>query len=357
MPVPHSAPSAQKPVPVLNLGVLAHVDAGKTSLTERLLYLAGVVPELGSVDRGTTTTDSLDLERRRGITIRTAVASFTLQTPAGPRLVDLVDTPGHPDFVAEVERALAVLDGVVLVVSAVEGVQARTRVLMRVVRRLRLPCLLFVNKIDRAGADPGRVTAEIAAELTPAIVSLVDVSGAGSRSATVTPRRPPAVAESLAEHDDTLLEAWAAGRADAELVAEQLAARTAGGPMTSACSSRPSAHDRKASSLRHGTSNTTDPSSSREMTLAAPRSCSTARARPASTRTCAVGGLPAPPSPSSFGSSGKTVATSKSAGRSKAPAAPGSTSPSMRSTRKVRIAAAPWSWPTRYQNPSRERRA
>ena len=94
MPVPHSAPSAQKPVPVLNLGVLAHVDAGKTSLTERLLYHAGVVPELGSVDRGTTTTDSLDLERRRGITIRTAVASFTLPTPAGPRLVDLVDDAG-----------------------------------------------------------------------------------------------------------------------------------------------------------------------------------------------------------------------------------------------------------------------
>ena len=218
-----------QPVPVLNLGVLAHVDAGKTSLTERLLYRAGVVPELGSVDRGTTTTDSLDLERRRGITIRTAVASFTLPTPAGPRLVDLVDTPGHPDFVAEVERALAVLDGVVLVVSAVEGVQARTRVLMRVVRRLRLPCLLFVNKIDRSGADPARVIAEIAADLTPAIVPLVDATGAGSRSATVAARPTAAVAEALAEHDDAVLEAWAAGRTDARLVAERLAARTADG--------------------------------------------------------------------------------------------------------------------------------
>jgi ribosomal protection tetracycline resistance protein len=209
--------------------VLAHVDAGKTSLTERLLYRAGVVRELGSVDRGTTTTDSLDLERRRGITIRTAVASFTLPTPTGPRLVDLVDTPGHPDFVAEVERALAVLDGVVLVVSAVEGVQARTRVLMRAVRRLRLPCLLFVNKIDRAGADPARVIAEIAAELTPAIVPLVDVTGAGTRSATVATRQPTAVAEALAEHDDAVLEAWAAGRIDAGSVAARLVARTADG--------------------------------------------------------------------------------------------------------------------------------
>ncbi|MGI5130660.1 GTP-binding protein [Pseudonocardia sp. CA-107938] len=215
--------------PVLNLGVLAHVDAGKTSLTERLLFRAGVIAELGSVDRGTTATDSLDLERRRGITIRTAVAAFTLTTPTGPRLVELVDTPGHPDFVAEVERALAVLDGVVLVVSAVEGVQARTRVLMRAVRRLRLPCLLFVNKVDRAGADPDRVVAEIAAELTPAIVPVVDVVHAGDRAATVRARCPSAVAETLAEHDDIVLDAWAAGRADARLVAERLAARTADG--------------------------------------------------------------------------------------------------------------------------------
>jgi len=214
MPVPHSAPSAQKPVPVLNLGVLAHVDAGKTSLTERLLYHAGVVPELGSVDRGTTTTDSLDLERRRGITIRTAVASFTLPTPAGPRLVDLVDTPGHPDFVAEVERALAVLDGVVLVVSAVEGVQARTRVLMRVVRRLRLPCLLFVNKIDRAGADPGRVTAEIAAELTPAIVSQAGklVLILGSPGGDTIPNTVAQVFRNLVDYGMTIDEAVTTGR-------------------------------------------------------------------------------------------------------------------------------------------------
>src|SRR6185312_17176869 len=97
------------------------------------------------VDAGTTATDSLALERRRGITIRSAVASFA----AHGTLVNLIDTPGHPDFIAEVDRVLGVLDGAVLVVSAVEGVQPQTRVLMRALRRLRVPTLLFVNKIDR----------------------------------------------------------------------------------------------------------------------------------------------------------------------------------------------------------------
>src|SRR5690242_4760942 len=149
----------------LNLGILAHVDAGKTTLTERLLYNAGAIDHVGSVDSGTTQTDFLELERERGITIRSAVASFVLADLA----VNLVDTPGHPDFIAEVERVLGVLDGAVLVVSAVEGVQAQTRVLMRTLRRLRIPTLIFVNKIDRAGADPDRVVRDLNAKLAPAI--------------------------------------------------------------------------------------------------------------------------------------------------------------------------------------------
>src|SRR5438270_9885854 len=132
----------------LNLGILAHVDAGKTTLTERLLYAAGVIDEIGSVDKGTTQTDSLALEQQRGITIKSAVVSFEIDDVT----VNLIDTPGHPDFIAEVERVLSVLDGAVLVVSAVEGVQAQTRVLMRALRRLRVPTLIFVNKIDRLGA-------------------------------------------------------------------------------------------------------------------------------------------------------------------------------------------------------------
>src|SRR5436309_13111129 len=168
----------------LNLGILAHVDAGKTSLTERLLHSVGVIDEIGSVDDGSTQTDSLALERQRGITIKSAVVSFAI----GDITVNLIDTPGHPDFIAEVERALSVLDGAVLVVSAVEGVQAQTRVLMRTLRRLRIPTLIFVNKTDRRGADPDRVLRDISAKLTPA----------------VAPLEPGPLTELLAEHNDEL---------------------------------------------------------------------------------------------------------------------------------------------------------
>ena len=177
----------------LNLGILAHVDAGKTTLTERLLYAAGVIGEVGSVDDGTTQTDSLALERQRGITIKSAVASFVI----GDVTVNLIDTPGHPDFIAEVERALSVLDGAVLVISAVEGVQPQTRILMRALQRLRVPALLFVNKIDRRGAGYGRVLGEISQRLTPAVIAMGSAHGLGTRPAGFTPfpgttaRSPP----------------------------------------------------------------------------------------------------------------------------------------------------------------------
>ena len=164
----------------LNLGILAHVDAGKTTLTERLLYAAGVIDEVGSVDKGTTRTDSLALEQQRGITIKSAVVSF----PVDGVTVNLIDTPGHPDFIAEVERVLSVLDGCVLVISAVEGVQPQTRVLMRALQRLDVPTLLFVNKIDRAGADPERVLDEIEQRLTPDVVPMGSADGLGTRTAS-----------------------------------------------------------------------------------------------------------------------------------------------------------------------------
>ncbi len=195
---------------ILNLGILAHVDAGKTTLTERMLYDAGVIDEPGSVDAGTTQTDSLALERQRGITIKSAVVSFTV----GSTAVNLIDTPGHPDFVAEVERALSVLDGAVLVLSAVEGVQPQTRILWRALRRLHVPTLFFVNKIDRRGAGYERLLGDIAERLTPAIIPFGSVRGLGPREAAVIPANAadPAVrsrlAERLAEHDDAVLAAY-----------------------------------------------------------------------------------------------------------------------------------------------------
>ncbi|GAB2820483.1 TetM/TetW/TetO/TetS family tetracycline resistance ribosomal protection protein [Actinoallomurus bryophytorum] len=194
----------------LNLGILAHVDAGKTSLTERLLFAAGVIDEIGSVDDGSTQTDSLALERQRGITIKSAVVSFVV----GDVTVNLIDTPGHPDFIAEVERALGVLDGAVLVISAVEGVQAQTRVLMRTLRRLRIPTLIFVNKIDRGGARCDAVLRGIAGRLTPAIIAMGSVRGLGTHGAASTPYGPAdaafttGLADLLADHDDDLLAAY-----------------------------------------------------------------------------------------------------------------------------------------------------
>src|SRR5688572_18243726 len=157
----------------LNIGIVAHVDAGKTSLTERLLYTAGVIDEIGSVDEGSTQTDSLALERQRGITIKSAVASFAI----GDVTVNLIDTPGHPDFIAEVERVLGVLDGAVLVVSAVEGVQAQTRVLMRTLQRLRIPTLIFVNKIDRRGAQYEETLLGIREKLTSSVIAMGSITG------------------------------------------------------------------------------------------------------------------------------------------------------------------------------------
>ena len=193
---------------VLNLGILAHVDAGKTSLTERLLYAAGVIDEIGSVDDGSTQTDSLALERQRGITIKSAVVSFAI----GDVTVNLIDTPGHPDFIAEVERALNVLDGAVLVISAVEGVQAQTRVLMRTLQRLRIPTLIFVNKLDRAGAQYDGVLKSIADKLTPAIVPMGEATSIGTPEATIKPIvQEAALLEVLTEHDDDLLRRFVDG--------------------------------------------------------------------------------------------------------------------------------------------------
>src|SRR6476469_1781030 len=214
----------------LNLGILAHVDAGKTTLTERLLFTAGAIDRVGTVDAGTTQTDSLELERERGITIRSAVASFLV----GDLAVNLVDTPGHPDFIAEVERVLAVLDGAVLVVSAVEGVQPQTPLLFRALRRLHVATLIFVNKIDRAGADPQRIVDTIARRLSRAVIPMEAVRDPGGRTATVSTFGPDDAAhrtsltEILAEHDEAILRAWVgdASSLSSRAMREQLASQT-----------------------------------------------------------------------------------------------------------------------------------
>ncbi len=201
------------PARSLNLGILAHVDAGKTTLTERLLHLAGVIDEPGSVDTGTTRTDTLAVERRRGITVKAAVVALEIDDIA----VNVVDTPGHPDFIAEVERVLGVLDGAVVVLSAVEGVQPQTRILTRALQRLRVPTLFFVNKIDRSGADVDRVLDAMRRRLTPDLLVTGSARGQGSRSAVFHGYDDDAAFReretlALAEHDDTVLADFVDGR-------------------------------------------------------------------------------------------------------------------------------------------------
>ncbi|GIF78371.1 elongation factor G [Asanoa siamensis] len=201
----------------LNLGILAHVDAGKTSLTERLLHAAGVIDEVGSVDAGTTRTDALDLERQRGITIRSAVVSF----PIDDLTVNLIDTPGHPDFIAEVERVLAVLDGAVLVVSAVEGVQPQTRVLTRALRRLGVPLLVFLNKVDRRGARPDALLGDLGARLglTPQPMNA---------PGTAFTRGEAGLADLLAHRSEAVLAAFVRdGGVAPDVLRAELAAQTA----------------------------------------------------------------------------------------------------------------------------------
>ncbi|BAL89540.1 putative tetracycline resistance protein [Actinoplanes missouriensis 431] len=194
---------------LLNLGIVAHVDAGKTSLTERLLFEAGAVRSPGSVDDGTTRTDSMDLERRRGITIRAAVTSIDL----GGLTVNLLDTPGHPDFIAEVERSLAVLDAAVLVVSSVEGVQPQTVAIWRALRRIGVPTLFFLNKVDRRGADVGRVVTQLRQRLATRPVLLTTVTDQGQTHARVRPIALDSepVVEAVAEADDTVAGRWLSG--------------------------------------------------------------------------------------------------------------------------------------------------
>lgn len=191
----------------INLGILAHVDAGKTSLTERLLFDTGAIDTLGSVEAGTTATDTGTVERQRGITVRSAVVSFTHNDIH----VNVIDTPGHSDFVAEVDRALAVVDAVVLVVSAVEGVQSHTRALMRVLRTLRMPTLIFINKIDRHGARVLEVLTGIRQQLSPHVLPMTTVTDSDSRglrvvSETLEDKRFRELAtELLANVDDAVL--------------------------------------------------------------------------------------------------------------------------------------------------------
>ncbi len=155
---------------IRNIGIIAHIDAGKTTTSERILYYTGSTYKLGNVDDGNTTTDFLPQERERGITIQSAVVTASWK---GFK-INIIDTPGHVDFTAEVERALRVLDGGVIILSGVEGVQAQSETVWRQADKYHVPRIVYVNKYDRVGADFGKTVAAIREKLgaRPALVQL-----------------------------------------------------------------------------------------------------------------------------------------------------------------------------------------
>lgn len=178
----------------VNIGIVAHIDAGKTSLTERILFETNVIDEIGRVDEGNTQTDSLDLEKRRGITIKASVVSFFVQDLK----INLIDTPGHADFIAEVERSFSVLDGAILVISAVEGVQAQTKFLMTLLMKLGIPTIIFVNKIDRRGAQSHTLVTHIKEKLTESVIPFYTPENLGTKQAFIV--------EKSLDKDPTFLE-------------------------------------------------------------------------------------------------------------------------------------------------------
>ena len=176
----------------ITLGILAHVDAGKTTLSEAMLYHAGSLRAMGRVDHQDAFLDAHPLERARGITIFSDQAMFRM----GEHEVFLVDTPGHADFSAEMERAMAVMDYAVLVVSCAEGVQGHTGTVWQLLRRSHVPTFFFLNKTDRAGADPDRVLDELRRKLSPDCVPYEELT------------------EAAAERDEALLDAYLSGTAN-----------------------------------------------------------------------------------------------------------------------------------------------
>lgn len=192
---------------IINIGILAHVDAGKTTITENLLYKSGAIKTLGRVDSGNTHTDTMSLEKSRGITIKASTISYNWK---GVK-VNIIDTPGHVDFVAEVERSLSVLDGAILVISAREGVQSHTKVLYDVLKELSIPILIFINKLDRIGADSQNVIKQMQRGLSDQLIILSRTVNEGSREVGVVniadhPYIEPGCYEALCNLDDVLLE-------------------------------------------------------------------------------------------------------------------------------------------------------
>lgn len=204
---------------VLTLGVFAHANAGKTTITEHLLYHTKVIDSIGRVDTGNTVTDNMKIEQDRGITVRDSIVSFEL----GDKTIQLIDTPGHVDFSAEVERAINVLDGAVLVVSGVEGLEAQTYTIWRALQEKNVPVIIFINKMDRQGADYDRVVAELQNNLKIPTLTLKHVGKNEDGILNIDTSKIEDIIEELSMVDDEVLEKYINGfDIDGDWLAEKI---------------------------------------------------------------------------------------------------------------------------------------
>ncbi|MBQ9024312.1 MAG: TetM/TetW/TetO/TetS family tetracycline resistance ribosomal protection protein [Bacilli bacterium] len=190
---------------VMTLGVFAHANAGKTTITEQLLYHTNVKKKTGRVDHGDTTTDNLKVEQDRGITVRSSMVTM----PLDDRIIQLIDTPGHVDFSAEVERAISVLDGAILVVSGVERVEPQTQVIWKILQERKVPTIIFVNKMDRMGADYDKTIREMQTKLNINILPIVNVKkNIQTNELSYEDVKIENIIEELANVDDHILEKY-----------------------------------------------------------------------------------------------------------------------------------------------------
>ena len=191
---------------IMTIGVFAHANAGKTTITEQLLVHTNVKKNTGRVDHGNTTTDNMKIEQSRGISVRASLVTI----PLGDKTVQLIDTPGHVDFSAEVERAINVLDGAVLVISGVEGIEPQTQVIWNMLKEKQIPTVIFINKMDRIGADYNRVLKEIQDKLDKRIIPKVIVNKDASSKDGLSYQELSLedLTEIVAEHDFNLMERY-----------------------------------------------------------------------------------------------------------------------------------------------------
>ncbi len=199
---------------IRNIALFAHVDAGKTTVTEQFLFKSGKIKNLGSVDKGNSQTDFLEVEKERGITVNSTVLTFNWNNTQ----INLIDTPGHIDFSSETEKAILAIDGAVIIVSAIEGVQSQTENIINLLKQNKIPFIIFINKIDRIGANTEQVIEEIETELHLSTLQLQTVINEGNDNAKTTVnwdkenyKNYKNLLESIVEYNDELFEQYLDG--------------------------------------------------------------------------------------------------------------------------------------------------